>query len=288
MKHQDFLLTVNGQNTSDVLSLTSRYGQPAVRFSVSSNGCANEFVVTSRDDLMRIAEFLQQRCEAEETEAVNSTDFGPTGTGLCIMDHSGNILTTYYGKSGRGVEENSDDWDYEMLQQRFQYPNAIYVIFELFDGFISRNVVLMTLQECVKQQARYVATGQPIFCKKMVLQDIAYNIHKDITVISRATQNVRILTPHKTFTLDNTITSLEQPSLFDSGSKYKGIEVSRLEVVELIKKMIDKENPAKPLGDLAITKALQDMDYQVERRTVAKYRDEFLGIPNSNKRRQRG
>ena len=97
MKQKDFLLTVNGQNSDDFLSLISHYGQPAVHFSVNSNGCANEFVVNSRDDLIRIAEFLQQRCEAEEQLPSNGPCYDVTGIGLCIMDYSGKVLASYYG-----------------------------------------------------------------------------------------------------------------------------------------------------------------------------------------------
>jgi len=50
--------------------------------------------------------------------------------------------------------------------------------------------------------------------------------------------------------------------------------------------MVDKENKHKPLGDQDITDELKAMGYEIERRTVAKYRGEILEMPNSNRRRQ--
>jgi DNA-directed RNA polymerase specialized sigma54-like protein len=41
------------------------------------------------------------------------------------------------------------------------------------------------------------------------------------------------------------------------------------------------------MSDLTITQELQTMGYQVERRTVDKYRSDILGIPNSNQRRRK-
>ena len=287
MKQKDFLLTVNSQNSNDFLSLTSQYGQPAVQFSVNSNGGANSFVVTSRDDLMHIAEFLQQRCEAEEQPIANGPNYETTGMGLCIMDYSGKVLAAYYGKSEHGMAEDIDSWSYESLQQHFPNQNAIYVLFELYDKAFGRQVITKVIQACIALQARFVATGLPMHCRRMIQQDVAELARYDMTVVSRVTQHVRIFTPRKTFTLDNDpIPSLETPSLFDPGSSQYDLSVSRLEVVEAIKELIDNENPARPLGDEAITKELHSKGYQIARRTVVKYRDEFLGMPNSNQRRR--
>ena len=60
----------------------------------------------------------------------------------------------------------------------------------------------------------------------------------------------------------------------------------RLGVKELIKGLIEREDPARPLGDEEIAGRLEEMGYKVARRTVAKYREE-MGIPSSRKRRKR-
>ncbi len=59
----------------------------------------------------------------------------------------------------------------------------------------------------------------------------------------------------------------------------------RMEVKELIRALIEEEDPRSPLGDDKIAERLRERGYQVARRTVAKYREE-MGIPSSRKRKK--
>lgn len=54
----------------------------------------------------------------------------------------------------------------------------------------------------------------------------------------------------------------------------------------MIEKMIEDENPKKPLSDSAIMKRLQDDGIDIARRTVAKYR-EAMNIGSSTQRKQK-
>lgn len=51
-----------------------------------------------------------------------------------------------------------------------------------------------------------------------------------------------------------------------------------------VKKLIDEEDPSKPLTDEQLTKMLNDEGIMVTRRTVAKYRED-LKIPSTHQRR---
>ena len=53
----------------------------------------------------------------------------------------------------------------------------------------------------------------------------------------------------------------------------------------MLKKLIQEENPAKPLSDSKLAKTLDEKGIKVARRTVAKYR-EAMNIPPSNERKQ--
>jgi len=64
-----------------------------------------------------------------------------------------------------------------------------------------------------------------------------------------------------------------------------GKTISKNVVKEALKKLIDSEDPLKPLSDSALAKELKDQDYNVARRTVAKYRESMNILP-SNLRRQ--
>jgi RNA polymerase sigma-54 factor len=52
----------------------------------------------------------------------------------------------------------------------------------------------------------------------------------------------------------------------------------------MVKKIISKEVPGKPLSDEAISKIISQQGIDLARRTVAKYR-EMLSIPSSSQRR---
>ncbi|MDP7042076.1 MAG: RNA polymerase factor sigma-54, partial [Gammaproteobacteria bacterium] len=65
-----------------------------------------------------------------------------------------------------------------------------------------------------------------------------------------------------------------------------GSEQSSTAIRARIKRLVGKENPAKPLSDSKITKLLEDEGIKVARRTVAKYR-EAMNIAPSNERRER-
>ena len=54
-----------------------------------------------------------------------------------------------------------------------------------------------------------------------------------------------------------------------------------------VKKLIDEEDPRKPLTDDLIASMLEAQGIDVTRRTVAKYREE-LRIPSSAERKQNG
>jgi RNA polymerase sigma-54 factor len=64
-----------------------------------------------------------------------------------------------------------------------------------------------------------------------------------------------------------------------------GKTVSKNVVMEAIRKIIENEDSKSPLSDSAISKKLKDMDFNVARRTVAKYRENMNILP-SNLRRQ--
>jgi RNA polymerase sigma-54 factor len=65
----------------------------------------------------------------------------------------------------------------------------------------------------------------------------------------------------------------------------RGETVSSLVVKERIRKLIEAEDPAKPLSDSKVMKMLQREGIRLARRTVAKYREEMM-IPSSDKRKK--
>jgi RNA polymerase sigma-54 factor len=66
----------------------------------------------------------------------------------------------------------------------------------------------------------------------------------------------------------------------------EGSDTPLLLLKRKVKKMIEEEDSSKPLTDDAIAHLLQSHGIAVNRRTVAKYRED-MGIPSTHQRRVR-
>lgn len=113
----------------------------------------------------------------------------------------------------------------------------------------------------------------------MIYRDIAEELDKDISTVAR------IVARHKLKINGN---YFSYKDLFAEGSlKTKdGRVVTQYEFFEEIIDIIKSENKYKPFTDEDIVDELKRRNYLIARRTVAKYRDVFLGIPNSQQRRK--
>ena len=111
----------------------------------------------------------------------------------------------------------------------------------------------------------------------MVLRQVAEDIGMHESTISRVVSNKYMYTPRGLFPMK---------FFFHSGvDSARGENVSSLVVKERIRKLVEAEDPARPLSDSKIMKMLQREGMRLARRTVAKYREE-LSIASSDKRRR--
>lgn len=294
MKKESFALSVADANENKAsLNLESTFGSKSVTFTVIEKDGKSCATTVAPLDLQKVIDFLNSRLNAvEESPSTYGPSYTPTGVGLCIFDYKGELLETYYNPESLG--QSVEGYSYDQLVEAFGYDRAIYVLFTLYDGSIGRDTMVRVLQACVQLQTRFIVTGEPVYCDPMSLDDVAQKAGLDLTTVSRCTREdaekhlgVRVYAPRQTFTLDNKVSTLDKPSLFDEENKRDGYSVSRLEVLEQIRKMVDKEDKHKPLGDQDITDELKAMGYEIERRTVAKYRGDLLGLENSNERRKK-
>ena len=129
-----------------------------------------------------------------------------------------------------------------------------------------------TMSAIVKCQQQYFLTGNERHLKPLGQQQIADMIGKDVTVVSRAVSNKYVQLPWG-------VKSLK--SFFSEDIN----GASRHEIYDDLKKLVEEEDKAHPMSDDALCAALKKMGYQLERRTVAKYRD-ALNIPSSTVRRK--
>ena len=113
--------------------------------------------------------------------------------------------------------------------------------------------------------------------KPMVLRDVAEDINRAESTISRVTTNKYVQTAHGIFELKYFFSSFVPTS--------NGQAMSSKVVQEKIRKIIADEDPKKPYSDAAIAKMLNDSDINIARRTVAKYREILKILPSSKRKR---
>jgi RNA polymerase sigma-54 factor len=159
----------------------------------------------------------------------------------------------------------------------------------------------LVMRAIVKRQPAFFKNG-PAFLKPMVLQDIASEVKRDLSTISRVTNGKYVETPFGIFELKDFFTSgvrqqgkraVVQPAAEDAplgpavnaGEEGDEDVVGSARILEAIKDLVDGENKKKPLSDQAIADALAAQGIQVARRTVAKYREERLKILPARQRK---
>ena len=135
-----------------------------------------------------------------------------------------------------------------------------------------------TLKDVIEQilliQGNFLSNKSE-FLNPLKLEDIANKIDKDISSVSRVVKNKYIDTP---------IGLISLKSLFSNALlKKSGKVASTNELKKVMLEIINSENKKSPLSDSDIVEKLNDRDFLVARRTVAKYR-KLLNIKNVNQR----
>ncbi len=114
----------------------------------------------------------------------------------------------------------------------------------------------------------------------LTLKQVADVAEVHESTVSRVTSGKFMQTPMGTFELKYFFSA----AINTTGGQ---VTIAAAGVKAMIKKLIDAEEPTKPLSDEKIVSLLQDEGVDIARRTVAKYR-EALGIMSSSKRRKKG
>jgi RNA polymerase sigma-54 factor len=114
------------------------------------------------------------------------------------------------------------------------------------------------------------------FLKPMMIKEVAEEIGVHPSTVSRAVASKYAHTPQGVFELRYFFSeSVQGP---------EGGNTSLLILKRRVKKLIEEEDPGRPLTDEQLTRILQSQGIQVTRRTVAKYRED-MRIPSTHQRR---
>ncbi len=140
-----------------------------------------------------------------------------------------------------------------------------------------KNTIVRTCEVIVRRQAEFLEHGEQSL-KPMMIKEVAEEIGVHPSTVSRAVANKYVHTTQGVY---------ELRFFFSEG--VNGPEGADLPLVLLkrkVKKIIEEEDPRKPLTDDQLAAELQRQGIQVTRRTVAKYRED-MQIPSTHQRRVR-
>ncbi len=152
---------------------------------------------------------------------------------------------------------NSANWMIQAIEQR-------------------RQTMLKVMNFIVDRQREYFERGVQ-YLKPLTLREVAEVIDMHESTVSRVTNEKYVQTPRGVLPLK---------FFFSSGlSTDSGEDVSARGIKAKIEKLVEEENPKKPLTDQSIVNLLKEEGIQIARRTVAKYRDQ-LGILSARMRKR--
>jgi RNA polymerase sigma-54 factor len=157
---------------------------------------------------------------------------------------------------------------------RERYSSAI----QLMKNIEQRKHTILRVCEAIRRrQSDFLSQGIDLL-RPMMIKDVAEEVGVHPSTVSRAVANKYAHTPHGVYELRYFFSEAVQgPS---------GGDTPLLLLKRRVKKMIEEEDPRKPLTDDHITARLQSEGIDVTRRTVAKYRED-MKIPSTHQRRVR-
>lgn len=179
-------------------------------------------------------------------------------------------------KLNKSYYENllSDSSDKELLayiKEKYRDGNKLLSALHLRYQTITKVCSLLA-----EYQFDYLSKGEGIL-KAININEIAQILGLSASTVSRCINEKYVTTIHGVIPLKK---------LLSQG--FNDMDNNRLsitEIKEMIKEIIQRENPAEPVNDESISLIMQEQGIDISRRTVNKYR-ESMHIPNSKKRRR--
>lgn len=139
-----------------------------------------------------------------------------------------------------------------------------------------RSTMLRVMNYIVDAQRDFLDHGLQ-HLKPMILQEVADQVGVHPATVSRVTQGKYVQTPRGVFALRFFFDGMIQTD--------EGDQLASKSVKDRLKQLIEEENADDPLSDQKLVDILQSSGMQIQRRTIAKYRDQ-LGIATARMRKR--
>lgn len=204
-----------------------------------------------------IPDVIVEKIDGKYTVLMN--DYGPR---LGLSPYYRDLLTTL---------DTLDEDGRKFIQSKFE--SALW----LLESIERRRKTILKVSEAIFNVQQDFLEKGPQYLKPLTLREVADKVGVHEATVSRVVRNRYVQTPRGIFELKN---------FFSSGiSTEDGGMTSSISVKEMIKNMVENEDPKNPLSDKDIEEELNKKGFKIARRTIAKYRAE-LNIPPSNKRKK--
>jgi RNA polymerase sigma-54 factor len=175
-------------------------------------------------------------------------------------------ISRYYQKVIKGASKTDKEYLLDKLR------GAEFLIRSIHKR---RQTIRKVMESILKFQRDFFEYGVDRL-RPLVLQDVADDIQRHMSTVSRATTNKYVHTPHGLF---------ELKFFFSAAVKQQaGGDMAAEAIRSRIKGMVSEEDAKNPLSDQQIADNLKREGITVARRTVAKYR-EAMGILPSSRRK---
>ena len=169
------------------------------------------------------------------------------------------------------LKETQDKETQEFLKEKLEKAKWFIEALEKREA-----TLLNVMNAIVEIQNEHFVSGIEKDLKPMKLADIAEKVKMDISTISRVTNSKYVETDFGNFLLKDFFS--------EAYRKDNGEVISTKEIKNKLQEIIDGEDKGRPFTDESICKLLGKNEYNIARRTVAKYREE-LKIPIAKIRR---
>jgi len=170
------------------------------------------------------------------------------------------------------VAENTEKEVKDYVKERFR--SAMQLMRNIAQR---KSTILRTCEVIVRRQKDFLELGVEAL-RPMMIKEVAEEIGVHPSTVSRAVANKYAHTPQGV---------IELRFFFSEGSNGpEGADTPLLVLKRKVRKLIEDEDPRRPLTDDQLAALLQSQGIQLTRRTVAKYRED-MGIPSTHQRRRR-
>ncbi len=242
----------------------------------------------ARDLGVSLEEIIQSVQTIRKLDPKPGLRFSPESSGYIIPDvivlKVGDEYQIYFNDEGVPRLRVSPHY-YNMLNSKDSLqPEARKFIEEKFRSAVwliksieqRRQTLFKVARSLVRYQREFLDKGTA-HLRPLILKDVAEDIEMHESTVSRVTTNKYMHTPQGIF---------ELKYFFHSGiDSMEGDTMSSVTVKDMIRKLVDSEDPREPLTDQQIVGRLGEENVRIARRTVTKYRKELKILQSSRRRR---